>query len=284
MLYNYFSNFNFGCINFNFGNFSFPQFGLNTFSTFNFNPFMTTFSQPFFNNSFQFNTSIWGYNGFGQSPISFNNYTPTYNNNESIFTPAKTDKTYSYELKTSFSPTIKTNSSLTTPINTPQKTLSNTPTSTISKTKSDLSVLNQYNETKGNKLAEIALKNAGFVIDSTTKQVTNRAKNPQTFVGSCARYAQTAITDAGLDDGISRVGSAYLMTDSLRKNNNFAEISSSTSLKDLPPGTVIVYNRGAQGYSQKHGHVEIITKDGRAVSDAITDNLYKKPSHIFIPV
>ena len=74
------------------------------------------------------------------------------------------------------------------------------------------------------------------------------------------------------------------MADSLRRNSNFSEISASTSLSDLPPGAVIVYNRGAQGYSSEHGHVEIITKDGRAVSDAITDNLYKRPSHIFIPV
>ena len=74
------------------------------------------------------------------------------------------------------------------------------------------------------------------------------------------------------------------MTDILSKNSNFEEIPASTPLKDLQPGTVIIYDRGVQGYNSKHGHVEIITKDGRAVSDAITDNLYKKPSHIFIPV
>ena len=46
----------------------------------------------------------------------------------------------------------------------------------------------------------------------------------------------------------------------------------------------VIVASGAQGYNETHGHVEIITQDRRAVSDAITDNLYKRPSHIFIPV
>ena len=46
----------------------------------------------------------------------------------------------------------------------------------------------------------------------------------------------------------------------------------------------MVYDKGVQGYSASYGHTEITTGDGRAVSDGITNNLYKKPSSIFIPV
>jgi hypothetical protein len=179
------------------------------------------------------------------------------------------------------------NASLTSTVNPPvSATVVSSPPASLStgNTRTYTGSLSQYNSEKGNRLAEIAMRNAGFVIDKGTKQVTNRTKDPQDFIGCCARYVQTDLTDAGLDDGIPRVGSAYLMTNSLRRNRNFAEISASTSLRDLPPGTIIIYNRGAQGYNETHGHVEIITQDRRAVSDAITDNLYKRPSHIFIPV
>ena len=71
----------------------------------------------------------------------------------------------------------------------------------------------------------------------------------------------------------------------LRNNKNFKEIPVDTvNVKDLPAGCVLVYDKGSQGYSRKYGHTEITTGDGRAVSDGITKNLYKKPSAIFMPV
>ena len=71
----------------------------------------------------------------------------------------------------------------------------------------------------------------------------------------------------------------------LRKNKKFKEISpSEVNVEDLPAGCILVYNKGVQGYSPKYGHTEITTGDGRAVSDGITNNLYKTPSSIFVPV
>jgi hypothetical protein len=71
----------------------------------------------------------------------------------------------------------------------------------------------------------------------------------------------------------------------LKSNRNFKEISTEgIDVAKLPAGCILVYGRGEQGYDEDAGHTEITTGDGRAVSDGITKNLYKKPSNIFIPV
>ena len=93
---------------------------------------------------------------------------------------------------------------------------------------------------------------------------------------------KNAIQACGL--GKYEYGDAYKMTGILRKNSHFKEISpNSVNVKDLPAGCVIVFDRGMYEYSDKYGHVEITTGDGRGVSDGVTTNL-QKPSAIFMPV
>lgn len=122
-----------------------------------------------------------------------------------------------------------------------------------------------YDKNKGKKLANIALK------------------NQKGFSGYCATYVKNAIQEAGLGSYIS--GDAYQMGSILRNNRNFKEISaSSVNVEDLPAGCILVYDKGAQGYSSLYGHTEITTGDGRAVSDGITNNLHKQPSAIFVPI
>ena len=205
----------------------------------------------------------------GCLPSGFTNFKaiPQLSPNETVFPSISTPANHFPTLNTS-APTTTTSSSV----------------SRTRRTSSYTGSLSNYNSEKGSRIADIALRNAGFVIDPVTKKVTSRRKDPQRFTGTCARHVMTSLTDAGVDGGLPRVASAYQLADTLRRNSNFQEISASTPLKDLPPGTVIVYGRGVAGYSARHGHVEIITNDGRAVSDAITDNLYRRPSQIFIPV
>ena len=144
-------------------------------------------------------------------------------------------------------------------------------------------VLAEYNPALGKRIAKIALNNAGYRFNKTTKQITNQSKDPDDFTGNCATYVKMAIRDAGAGEYVP--GHGYQMTDILKNNKNFKQISvNSLKLSELPAGTILVYNRGAQGYSSQYGHTEVVTEDGRAVSDGITDNLYKKPSAIFIPV
>lgn len=103
------------------------------------------------------------------------------------------------------------------------------------------------------------------------------------FTGWCAKYVKNAIQTAGL--GSWEPGHAYEMSNILRHNRNFKEISpSSVDVSKLPAGCVLVYDRGAKGYSSAYGHTEITTGDGRAVSDGVTNNLHKQPSAIFMPV
>ena len=103
------------------------------------------------------------------------------------------------------------------------------------------------------------------------------------FKGRCATYVKNAIQKAGLGD--YQYGDAYKMTAILKNNPNFKEVSAKgLDVQNLPAGCVLVYNKGEEGYSQKYGHTEITTGDGRAVSDGITKNLHKQPSTVFVPV
>ena len=125
--------------------------------------------------------------------------------------------------------------------------------------------LDDYNAFKGEKLANIAMNNSVG------------------WTGFCAAYVKEDIREAGLGSYAS--GHAYKMSEILRNNKNFKEISpDDVDVSELPAGCVLVYDKGVAGYSKKYGHTEITTGDGRAVSDGITKNLYKKPSSIFIPV
>ena len=138
-------------------------------------------------------------------------------------------------------------------------------TETVSVSSNNLS-LSGYSARLGEKLANTALS-----------LKANR------FTGWCAKYVKNAIQTAGL--GFWEPGHAYEMSNILRRNRNFKEISpSSVEVSQLPAGCILVYDRGANGYSSAYGHTEITTGDGRAVSDGVTNNLHKQPSAIFMPV
>lgn len=133
-----------------------------------------------------------------------------------------------------------------------------------SKESSSNASLTDYNSSKGKKLAEIALKNSTG------------------WSGYCAKFVKKAIKEADLGNYVS--GHAYQMTDILKNNSNFKQISPDhIDVKDLPAGCILVFNRGEKGYSEQYGHVEITTNDGRGVSDGISKEL-KQPNAIFIPV
>lgn len=103
------------------------------------------------------------------------------------------------------------------------------------------------------------------------------------FTGWCARYVKNAIASCGLGSYVS--GDAYEMIDILRNNKNFKEIPArGVNPRTLPPGCILVYERGVSGYSSKYGHTEITTGDGRAVSDGITNNIRGNITAIFMPV
>lgn len=124
----------------------------------------------------------------------------------------------------------------------------------------------KYSSAKGNKLA---------------KQIAN---NSVGFTGQCSKYVRTALQQTGMHNG--HTNSAADMGGVLAKNKNFQEVSpTSVNLNALPAGCILVYARGAAGYSRKDGHIEVTLGDGRACSDGVTNHLRSTQGmRIFVPV
>ncbi|MCI1273636.1 MAG: hypothetical protein LKG27_04280 [Clostridiaceae bacterium] len=136
-------------------------------------------------------------------------------------------------------------------------------------TKSNLPQLKNinYNASKGESLAQ-------NVASSVEKGST----------GWCAKYVKNAIAKAGL--GNKTDGNAYQCAAKLANNPNFKEVNvTGNDLKNLPAGCVIVYNRGAAGYSSKYGHIEISLGNGTAASDFLNKNIKASNDvRVFVPV
>lgn len=129
-----------------------------------------------------------------------------------------------------------------------------------------------YNPNLGNKLANIAEKNA-----------SNMNSN-----GWCARGTNGSLEKAGFANGDTRVSYAYQEADKLARNKNFKEVSVSRGdLKKLPAGCVVVWDRNYFGTkaSDIYGHVTITLGDGREASDHVS-KMYMLNSNyrVFVPV
>jgi peptidoglycan hydrolase-like protein with peptidoglycan-binding domain len=86
-------------------------------------------------------------------------------------------------------------------------------------------------------------------------------------------------------NGMSLTGvSAYMAADQLAKNKNFHEAQgmSRQDLKDLPPGSTVVWNKGK---GHPHGHISIAQGNGREASDVMRNQIVNYPSsyRVFLP-
>ena len=114
------------------------------------------------------------------------------------------------------------------------------------------------------------------------------AQNAKSHAGAssqkrCAKFVSDAIEASGIQ--VTR-GHAYQMENNLRNNPNFKEVKVSQSeLTSLPAGCILVYPKGAAGYSSKYGHIEITLGNGKAASDFINNNpKYASNMKVFVPV
>lgn len=123
----------------------------------------------------------------------------------------------------------------------------------------------KYSSSKGQKLAK------------------DMANHSDGFTGHCSRYVREGLQRTGLYNG--HTASAYQMGGTLAKNKNFQEVSpNSVNLKNLPAGCILVYDKGAAGYSSIHGHIEVTLGDGTACSDGRTRNVRSTNNmRIFVP-
>jgi hypothetical protein len=53
----------------------------------------------------------------------------------------------------------------------------------------------------------------------------------------------------------------------MRKHISMARIKTPEKISDLPVGGIVVYQRGACGFSSRHGHIEVVVSPGRLCSD-----------------
>lgn len=230
-----------------FNAFAFPQFSFMP-TPWNFSCFTPSFN---FNN----NWGTWNNlnNWSNWSNWNFNNY------NQNIWdTPGKIHSQ-------SFTPTTNTDSFVKTsaPIN---------HTDDNNNDDNNNDKLKDYNSFAGHRLAEIAMQGRQF----------NSWSSVPKGQGMCAHYVTKALATAGMANGMK--GHAYQMINILQNNRHFKQIpANNIDTNELPAGCILVYKRGSQGYSEDYGHVEIMTEDGKGVSQAITNHV-KEPDAIFIPV
>lgn len=104
-----------------------------------------------------------------------------------------------------------------------------------------------------------------------TTYALNKARNKSD--GDCALFVNDAFECTG--NNIGR-GHAHEKNDKIEElaSDKFTKIELDTpdDLRKLPAGSVVVYEKGACGYSNVHGHVFIATGNGRGVSDFLEQN------------
>ena len=121
-----------------------------------------------------------------------------------------------------------------------------------------------YNAEAGQKLADIALKNAGQ------------------FHNHCAGHVESDFAEAGL--GSVSGSDAYQMFGVMDNNPKFKKLeTTNVDVTKLPAGCVPVYDKNVAGYGD-YGHIEIALGDGRAASDGITEEIKQSPNAIYAPV
>ena len=129
-----------------------------------------------------------------------------------------------------------------------------------------------------------SLKEAGYnkdLAEKLTKSVLSHVESHST--GNCSKYVSDAMARVGV---VGTRGDAWLLRDSLRRNPHFKEVDlNSVDVTKLPAGCILVYQRGAAGYSSDAGHVEITLGNGKAASDFVNDNIRKSSNmNVFVPV
>lgn len=129
-----------------------------------------------------------------------------------------------------------------------------------------------------------SLKEAGYnknLAERLAKSVLSHVESGST--GNCARYVSNAMERVGV---VGDRGDAWLLRDSLRKNPHFKEVDiNSVDVTKLPAGCILVYQKGAAGYSSEAGHVEITLGNGKAASDFVNNRIRKSSNmNVFVPV
>lgn len=150
--------------------------------------------------------------------------------------------------------------------------------------------LDKFNNPKWEKLA----KDNNIEIDTDlAKQIAESSQESagyqKTSTALCAMRVRQALEKSGaVEPNETKVSSAYMLNDKYLKTGSFAKVEVNTleELRDLPPGCIIVWERG-QGFGKafaQHGHVAVTQGLGKATSDYNQEiKNYKSKFSVYVP-
>lgn len=150
--------------------------------------------------------------------------------------------------------------------------------------------LDEKNAPKWQKLAQ----DNGIEIDTDlAKQIAEASQKSVGYQRSstslCAMRVRQALESVGaVEANETKVSSAYMLKDKYLQTGSFAKIEVDTleGLKDLPPGCIIVWERGpgfCKAFAQ-HGHVAVTQGAGKATSDYNQEiKNYKTNFTVYVP-
>jgi hypothetical protein len=78
----------------------------------------------------------------------------------------------------------------------------------------------------------------------------------------------------------------------MKRQLGLEKMETPMTIAELPVGGIVVYERGACGFSEKHGHIEIVVSENKLCSDGcegfdqacLDDDAVRERIHIYIPV
>lgn len=145
-----------------------------------------------------------------------------------------------------------------------------------------------YDGEKAGRLARTALNNnAGYFSGRCYEFVANFME--WTGIIKPAQWDELGI---GPNSAADFAAWANANPSALRKEISMARITTPEKVSDLPLGGIVVYERGACGFSGRHGHIEVVVGENQLCSDGcqsfdascLEDPGTRARIHIYVPV
>lgn len=111
---------------------------------------------------------------------------------------------------------------------------------------------------------------------AAAEKAANRINTP----GQCLRGVNDAMESIGIP--VKREAAAYMALDDMQKNKRFQEVKvSKDKLNSLPPGAVVVWNKGP---GLPYGHISVSLGNGKEASSVVRNQLKLNTAyHVFLP-
>lgn len=125
-------------------------------------------------------------------------------------------------------------------------------------------------------LSNVKGNDFGKKLATAAEKAAKRINTP----GLCLRGVNDAMESIGIP--IKREAAAYMALDDMQKNKRFQEVKvSKDKLGSLPPGAVVVWNKGP---GLPYGHISVSLGNGKEASSVVRNQLKLNTAyHVFLP-